>query len=238
MKAMDCILAVCCLFLMTGGFAQQKNLPAGKQELRSTASSASSTPIAGTGTIFMGSELEGVAGNMYIGAEWPEGILVLQNGKMMENYRFRYDIYADQMQFISGKDTLAFATPAELASISFDNRIFVYEPYECTGMLMKGYFEQLVPGKKPLLLKRTVSYHFSPSVSGKEESKDTYLITETFFLKKGSQPAKRLQCTRKSAMEAMADQRQKMEAFLKMTGNKVRTPDELKKMVSYYNTLE
>ncbi len=238
MKAKTILLAISCLLWMSGGFAQQKNLPNTKPELKSTASSAASPQIAGSGTIFTGSELEGVEGNIYVGSEWPAGILQLRSGKKIENYRFRYDVYADQMQFINGKDTLAFASPSELSSVTFDNRTFIYEPYECTGMLMKGYFELLVPGKAQLLLKRTITYHFAPGTPSKEGAKETYLITETHFLKMDNQPAQKLMCNKKSALTAMADQKEKMDIFLKMTANKVRNSEELKKMVVYYNSLK
>jgi hypothetical protein len=45
-------------------------------------------------------------------------------------------------------------------------------------------------------------------------------------------------CSKKSALVAMDDRKNELEEYLKKTGNKVKTLDDLKKMVEYYNSLE
>jgi len=228
------------LLLTTMVNAQQKEAQANKQSyLKSTASSASGSPVvSGTGLQLIDGKLEGDVGSLYIGNDWPSGDLILKGGKMIADYHFRYDIYSDQMQFIAGNDTLAFASPSELYSVSFDGKTFVYEPYECSGMLMKGYFELLVPGKKQLLMKRSVSYHLEEEPVESPGSKDTYLISECYFLKSDNEPAQKVMCNRKSALVAMGDKQKELEDYLKKTGNKVKTLEDLKKMVEYYNALE
>lgn len=234
------LLVLIGLLSTTSLCAQQKEAQANKQPyLKSTSSSASGTQIAsGTGLQLIDGKLEGDEGSLYIGNDWPEGNLVLRGGKMMVDYRFRYDIYADQMQFITGNDTLAFASPSELYSVSFDEKTFVYEPYECSGMLMKGYFELIVPGKKQLLLKRSVSYHLEDEGNVSTAAKDTYLISECYFLKTGNLPAQKVMCNRKSALVAMGDKKNELDEYLRKTGNKVKSLDDLKRMVEYYNALE
>lgn len=236
---------VICLMLFYLGlsvtccFSQQKEPQANrKSSISGSASSGTHAPIAaGTGLDLIGSGLEGDPGSIYLGENWPEGYLILKGGKMMNNYRFRYDIYSDQMQFISEGDTLAFASPSELFTINFDNRTFVYEPYECNGMLMKGYFELVVPGKKQLLLKRTITYHL-PAEAENDETMSKYLVSECYFLKNTGQAAQKLVCSKKQALEVMADKKSELEEYMKKTGNKVKTPNDLKKMVEYYNSLE
>lgn len=220
-------------------YSQQKEPQANRKPGSGTSSSVSShAPIAaGTGLDLVGTGLEGDPGSIYLGEDWPEGNLILKSGKMVSNYRFRYDIYADQMQFISEGDTLAFASPSELYSITFGERTFVYEPYECNSMLMKGYFELVVPGKKQLLLKRTITYHLPDDVMS-DETQSKYLVSECYFLKNVGQPAQKLVCSRKQALEVMGDKKSELEEYMKKTGNKVKTPNDLKKMVEYYNSLE
>jgi hypothetical protein len=182
--------------------------------------------------------LEGVEGNVYLGEDWPTGILTLKDGKTINDFRFRYDIYSDQMQYISGKDTLAFAAPSELKSVVFNDRTFTYEPYECNSILMKGYFQILTPGKTQLLLKRSVSYHLPEEEKAPVEANETFLITECYFIKKGNLPAHKVLCSRKDVLIELNDKKAEMEDYLKKTGNKVRTVEDLKKMVAYYNSLE
>ncbi len=239
MKTRALFLTIIASVLMIGqAWAQQKQADANRARQSSTAASSSSTEIvAGTGLQLSEAGLEGDASSLYIGNDWPEGVLILKGGKKIDDYRFRYDIYSDQMQFISGKDTLAFASPGEVHSVSFDNKTFVYEPYECTGMLMKGYFELLVPGKKQLLLKRTVTYHLPENAEG-VEGKETYLVSECYFIKTGVHPAQKIMCNRKGALEEMGDRKDEMDDYLKKTGNKVKNLQDLKAMVEFYNSLE
>jgi hypothetical protein len=236
-----CLMVFSVLLIANFSMAQQKGVKSNKNAGISNSSPSSSSGAevaAGTGIQLSEIPLEGEPGNLYIGEKWPKGLLLLKDGNKIDNYRYRYDVYADQMQFISDNDTLAFAAPSEMKMVTFDDMSFIYSSYECTGMLMKGYFEQLVDGKKQLLLKRTVTYHL-PGVNDEADGlKDTYLITTTCFLKDGIHPAQKLLINRKSALEAMSDHRKDMEDFLQKTGNKVRTVDDLKKMVTYYNTLK
>jgi len=233
-------MIVCIFLILDVSQAQQKGAQSKRMPAFSTSASSTSTgPQATTGTGLQLREiaLEGEAGNMYVGNAWPLGRLVLRDGKIIDNYRYRYDIYADQMQFISDNDTLAFSAPAEMETVTFDGMTFLYSYYECTGMLMKGYFELLVPGRKQLLLKRSVTYHLEEDNMRPEIQKETYLITETFFFKTGNQPAQKLLCSRKAALDAMSDHKKELDDFLKKSGNKVRTPDDLKKLVIFYNSL-
>jgi len=231
---------LCVILFIIPMIAQQKQPTATKQPgLGSSAAAAPGAQIStGTSLQLIEGALEGDPGSLYIGDDWPEGVLVLKGGKTIQDYRFRYDIYSDQMQFITGMDTLAFATPSEINTVTFANRTFVHEPYECNRMLLKGYFELIVPGKKQLLMKRSVAYQLNENAKESQGAGDTFLISECYFLKSGTQPAEKVMCSKKSALVAMGDRKNELEEYLKKTGNKVKSLDDLKKMVEYYNSLE
>ncbi|MBK7212773.1 MAG: hypothetical protein IPH88_05660 [Bacteroidales bacterium] len=236
-KAMIIMISLV-LLVVQFGMAQQKEAQANRRTVMSTSGTSGSGEVM-SGTALQNNDLnlEGDAGSLYVGTDWPLGILTLRGGKMIENYRFRYDVYADQMQFIAGPDTLAFASPSELYTVAFGEKTFVYEPFECSGALMKGYFQLIVPGKKQLLLKRTVMYHLNEE-KGTVDEQQTYLVSECYFIKSGNQPAHKVMCSKKNALVAMEDRKNELEEYLRQTGNKVKTPDDLKKMVEYYNSLE
>ena len=63
------------------------------------------------------------------------------------------------MQYINGNDTLAFANPIEVKSMSFDNRKFVYQNYIENEQKFVTYFEVLKEGKSKLLLRRLERMH-------------------------------------------------------------------------------
>ncbi len=191
---------------------------------------------AGSGSVIPPLELEGIVGEIYIGSDWPKGNVTLRNGSNIDTYCLRYNILDDQMQFISGSDTLAFASPQEINSLSFNGHTFIYEAFQCENTIRKGYFEIIEPGKNKLLLKRIVTSVLdeTPDQPGFKK----YFIDECYFISKNGLPASKLLCTKKSVLTAFNDHSSEMEEYMKVSGNKAKTSDDLKKLVSYYNSLE
>lgn len=189
----------------------------------------------GSSLTTMEAMIEGTEGNLYFGAHWPAGVINLRSGSLIEGRNFRYDIYADQMQMTDGLDTLALANPEEITSVSFDGHTFIYQPFECSGLVKSGFFEVLVPGKTELLLKRSVTFHLKENEGNGSEK---YYVSDCYFLKKGDTPAFKVMCNKKSALEAMCEHKDEIEAYLKQTGRKVKTPEDLRELVVYFNSLE
>jgi hypothetical protein len=183
-------------------------------------------------------DLAGVEGQKYLGSDWPQGIVVLRDGKTIDTYLLRYDILADQMQFIDHSDTLAFASPQELKTLSFGGRTFVYENYKCENTVRQGYFELIVPGKNRLLLKRIVTYQVPDENNPMEEAKTKYYVDECYFISKQGEPSDKILCNRKSALSVLNNHEDDIEAYMRITGNKVHTTDDLKDLVVYYNSLD
>jgi hypothetical protein len=183
-------------------------------------------------------DLKGVEGKIYLGENWPTGTIVLHDGGKIDSYRLRYNILVDQMQFIAGKDTLAFASPQELSTLTFDNRTFIYEAYQCDNVIRYGYFELIEPGINRLLLKRLVTFEM-PDAKNPDNQDDTkYFIDECYFISKPGKASYKIMCNRKSALSVLDDHKDEINEYLRITGNKVKTPDDLKKLVAYYNTLD
>jgi len=182
--------------------------------------------------------LNGVEGEIYVGSDWPTGTIVLTNGGIIDSYFLRYDILADQMQFISGRDTLAFASPQELNTISFGGHTFIYETFQCENTVRKGYFELIEPGKNRLLMKRLVTYQLPDASKPDDKASIKYYVDECYFISKPGKPANKLMCNRKSALSVLNEHNEEIEEYLHITGNKVKTPEDLKKLVAYYNTLD
>ena len=179
--------------------------------------------------------IEGTEGNIYLGADWPDGTISLRDGSFIKGRYFRYDIYADQMQMTDGSDTVAIARPEEIHNLAFGGHTFIYHPFECSGLVKQGYFEVIVPGKTELLLKRSVTFH----LKGEENAgKEKYFVSDCYFLKKGDSPAVKVMCNKKSALEAMCEHKDEIESYIRKTGRKVKTPEDLKQLVVYYNSIE
>lgn len=174
----------------------------------------------------------------FIGCNWPFGILVYQNGSINYNYRYRYDIEADQIHFIADKDTLIFASPDVINTLTFGNHTFIYEFF--TGddsiQIKKGYFELIEPGKNKLLLKRIAHNEFdglnNPALFNTQKHIDNW-----YYISKSGQPAFKVLINRKFILSVLDHKKEEIEEFLRITENKLKDIEDLKKMVSYYNSI-
>lgn len=200
----------------------------------SVSSQANTTPS--SGSILFRNELKGVKSKIFLGENWPLGTIVLQNGSIIDNYNLRYNILADQMQFIAAGDTLAFANPTEIQTVMFDGHSFVYCTYVCDNSLKQGFFEILEHGRNKLLLKRMVMYHIEDVE--KADKDGDYLVENCFFIEKGNSPAEKIACNKKKALNVLSNHAPEIKSYMKKTGNKVKTVDDLRKLVAYYNSLE
>lgn len=177
-------------------------------------------------------------GQVYVGNNWSIGTIVFRDGAVIDKYYLRYNLLTDQIQFIEGKDTLVFTNPLELNTVSFDGHTFIYETYTCIDRICQGYFELIVPGKNKLMLKRLVTSQKQDSKYPDNESLTKYHVDECYFISKPGMPANKLACNRKSALTILNEHSDDISEYLRITGNKVRTIDDLKLLVSYYNSLD
>jgi len=177
-------------------------------------------------------------GQIYIGNDWSMGKIVLRDGVVIDSYHLRYNILDDQLEFIEGIDTNAFANPKELSIVTFGGHTFVYENYQADTAIREGYFEIIVPGKNKLMLRRLVTKQKPDTKYPYEKSLIKYQVDECYFISKPGMPANKLACNRKSALTFLNDHDEDIAEYLRITGNKVRTIEDLKNLVSYYNSLD
>jgi hypothetical protein len=177
-------------------------------------------------------------GQIYIGNDWSMGKIVLRDGVVIDSYHLRYNILDDQLEFIEGIDTNAFANPKELSIVTFGGHTFVYENYQADTAVCEGYFEIIVPGKNKLMLRRLVTKQKPDTKYPNEKSLIKYQVDECYFISKPGMPANKLACNRKSALTFLNDHDKDIAEYLRITGNKVRTIEDLKNLVSYYNSLD
>ena len=180
----------------------------------------------------------GLPNQVYISNKWTLGKIVLHDGRIIDNYFLRYNFLTDQIQFIAGKDTLVFANPLDLNIVTFDGHTFVYENYYYQDSVRQGYFELIVPGKNKLMLKRIVTSQKPDSKYPLNESLTKYEFDECYFISKPGVPANKLACNRKSVLRFLNEHNEDISEYLRITGNKVRTIEDLKLLVSYYNSLD
>lgn len=184
------------------------------------------------------SQQKDTKGQIYVGADWPKGTVVLRDGTVLDKYNMRYNLLTDQIQFIAGNDTLTFVNPDDISTVTFGAHTFIYETYQYDTITRQGYFELIVPGKNKLMLRRLVTSQKPDPKYPNDKSLTRYQVDECYFISKPGMPANKLACNRKSALTFLNDHDEDIAEYLRITGNKVRTIEDLKLLVSYYNSLD
>ena len=175
---------------------------------------------------------------IYIGSDWPIGKIVLRDEVVIDNYFLRYNVLKDQLEYISGKDTLVFINPQNIKTATFGGHTLVYENYLSENDIRQGYFELVVPGKNKLMVRRFVISRKSDLKYPDNESFTKYKVDECYFISKLGKPANELKINRKSVLTYLNGHNEDIIEYLRITGNKVRTIEDLKNLVSYYNSLD
>jgi hypothetical protein len=173
---------------------------------------------------------------MYLEDGWLPGYALLVDGTRMGHLLLRYDIYNQQMQFISKGDTLAFSDPGELSHIFMDGRKFIYGECVTDGVISKGYFEVLKEGECQLLLRRSVSHHMvKDGITGPQN--EEFLRDVRYYVKKEDQVPREIRACKKSVLCAFADEEVKIKEFMKANDLKMKCCEDLMQVVAFYNSL-
>jgi hypothetical protein len=177
-----------------------------------------------------------VSSSLYLEPGWAPGSVVLNNYSTIDGLMLRYDLYHQQVQFIQGEDTLAFANPEETAYFNIDQRKFIFTEYADNQILDKGYFEVLSDGDCKLLLRRCIRYHMAPE--SVDNLRDEIYIRECeYYLQRKNEPARQIKICRKSVLCAFKDKETEIKQFIKDNDLKMNNCDQLKDVVAYYNSL-
>jgi hypothetical protein len=173
-----------------------------------------------------------------IGSDWPIGKIVLRDGLVIENYFLRYNLLKDQLEYISGKDTLVYSNPQNINTAAFGGHTFVYANYTSENIIRQVYFELLVAGKNKLLVRRFVTSRKPDLKYPDDETLTKFKINECYYISKSGMPAHELKINRKSVLSYLDGHNEDISEYLRITENKVRTIEDLKNLVSYYNSLD
>jgi hypothetical protein len=190
-----------------------------------------------TGGATMPSGINQVNSPLFLEPGWVAGSVRLNDNSSIGIIMLRYDIYHQQIQFIKGKDTLAFAKPEEVDYFMLGDKKIIYTGYQGSGTTGKCYFEVLSDGNCRLLMRRAIKYHLEPDVAGNLKD-EMYVRENEFYIEKNNEMAKPIRACRKSVLCAFNDKEAEIKAFMEQKDLKMKCCEELKQVVAYYNTLE
>jgi len=182
-----------------------------------------------------------VEGSPFMEKEFREGRIQLKDGKLF-NGKLRYDMYAGEMQFLAKEIIYAIAFPEDIEYIEIENVKFIYSPYLLTpsGTNPKEfYFIVLMDGDNKLLAKQKVLLLDAVPAKPYVDTKPAQFTkkNDSYYIKKKNLPAVKIS-NRKSLISILEDKEAEVLDFIKREKISHKNPEDLKKLVEHYNSLE
>ncbi len=180
-------------------------------------------------------------GSPYLTEEFVDGALTAADGTRIEGLKLRYDIYADEMQFILKNDTASVNRPLALRSVELEEKKFIYEVYQVSeNLVAAGYFEVLIEDNLSLLYRRELELDYDvyvPNYGGGGGTKDVKLKkNNNLYTKLGKSTARKIY-NKKDFLNAITAHYEEVKEYIKKNHISVRKQKDLAELVSYYNTL-
>jgi len=245
MKTKNLILVSCMMMAFFYSSAQQTT--------KSTTPSAvdvnnkvKATPIVAksittSGSVEYKKGLEGTPGTAYMNPDWQPGLIVMDDNTTIENLLMRYNLYTQQIQFIKEGDTMAIGNPENIKMIRIADKAFVYSEFLDNNIVKNGYFELRQDGKCRLLKRWKALYQVSEGTSvnaGTPEETDVFITDCHCYLGFGNQPAFSVSHNKNELIGSFGDKADRVRDFMKKSDIKLKSEEDLKMVVNFYNTLE
>lgn len=242
MKTLNSLIGL--YFLMSVGlFCQAQNPVKDKSKLTSESLRSSgfeqANEKAQSGGLADTKQLKGTSGSPYLFDVWNQGVITMKDKNVILGKMFRYNLYTQQMQFITGDDTLAIANPEEIENIEFGGKTFIFTSYKAQGKDGKGYFELISDGRCRILKRWVVLYHVvddeianKNTASGEESS---FLRDCNCFLQFGDAPAVQASHNKKEFLSCFNEDKDRVSKFMKQNNIKMKSENDLKAVVDFYN---
>jgi len=174
-----------------------------------------------------------IEGSPYLNNEFINGAYYMKDTLAVQ-LPTRYNIYSDQMEYRQDGVNYVVGSPQNLSKIVLGESTFVYLPFIGKG----GYYELIESGKYKLVQKRRVDFKPSegakPLVGLTKSSFEKY--PDVFFLVNHQNQALRIG-NMNSIINALSDQKTKIETFIKQEKISNTKKENLIKITNYYNSL-
>jgi hypothetical protein len=177
-------------------------------------------------------DYDNIDGSPYLNNEFVNGTFYVKDTVAIK-LPIRYNIYADHMEYKADGAIYYVDSPQSLSRIVLGESVFIYLPFIEKG----GYYELVEPGKFKLVQKRRVDFKHSESKPIEGLIKSRYESNpDVFYLVNNQNQAFRIG-NMNSVMNALQDQKTKIETFIKQEKIRNTKKENLIKIAKYYNSL-
>jgi hypothetical protein len=179
-------------------------------------------------------DYRGIDGNPYLNKDFVEGTCKFKDSAAIK-LQLRYNMYSDEMEYRIKDVTYSIKNTESINKVIIGESVFLYLPFVQKG----GYFEIYEPGKCLLAQKRSVKFYQAEAAKPIEGiSKPARFVNESdvFYIVFSQSKFYKITNT-KSILEALQDQKAKIDNYIDQEKIKNTKKENLIKIVKYYNSL-
>lgn len=180
-----------------------------------------------------------IEGSPYLDDEFVDGSVFMTSKVQFVGLPLRYNIFNDQVEFRFDDETVqVLSVPEVIEKVEFGETTLEYSVYSNLNKIKRGFFVVLEKGKATLYARPRVNFEDAKKAGAYSDAKPPRFIKrpDEYYIRIGKEPAELI--SRKKDFEGLfTDHEKEMQEFLK--NNKINTnrPEDLIKVVQYYNSL-
>ncbi len=182
--------------------------------------------------------LNEIAGSPYLDPEYANAKVTDRNGIQYQDIPLRYNCYSDVLEFKKDGNAYDVNPKDQVRRAEFGGRIFCYLDYASVHSANNGYFQLLTEGKANLYVRYHIAFYEREELKGYAIPKPARFdnLTETYWISIDGAPAREI-FKKNDLPDLFSDKKNEIQEYISSQKLSFKKVNDLKKIVSYYNTL-
>ena len=179
-----------------------------------------------------------VEGSPYLDPELIKGYVKFRLGDTAD-YFLRYNIYADEMEYLDGDKLFVINNPDQVDVVAVNNHELYYTTYKFRNSFKKGFLEKLVDGHYALYIKYNIDYEKRKEARSSYEKPipDRFVKkSPTWYCSIDNGPIKNFENDNSGLEELFRQDYPDVKAYIKSEKLKLRKPEDVIKLFEYFNS--
>jgi len=182
--------------------------------------------------------IKDIQGSPYLDSQYKVGTVLTTDDVLYTDIPLRYNCFDGVMEFEKDKESYDLKPESKMKRIQFGGQIFAYKNYEADKGTSKTYFEILFEGKATLCVRYSVKFYEAEALQGFSDPKPARFddFSKTYYISVDNSPAKKFSNSKK-LIEIFSGKQKEVESFISKQKLSVNKVEDLKKIVTFYNSL-
>lgn len=178
---------------------------------------------------------ENINGTPYLVQEFEDGKVFLKSGQVMIG-KFRFDLYANQVQFINDDSRYVIAYPEKISKIELNGNVLKYIDFKIDAGIDHDYFITLAEGNYSLFLKKSKTLKDPVATKPYQQARPARFLDhkDYYYIRVGEEPAQRVR-NKKDIIKMCGEKVPGIKNYIKEEKISFRNDYDMVKLITYIN---